>query len=596
MPHPVPVTLTRELVQGSPAEGQWRAAYSQETNAALDQFLHVSNLLLERVQLNSSHLFRADILYDSTAELDTTSEKEARYEGLKADTVEPSLLSHQPQPPEFEGFQHQRTVVRRLIPRKPQLDKSLEQTCFIYRGNILNEDGTKVREQLVVYRPHCEKEEDIPWYHPKVRALAYLYTQQDDAPASLSVHYLPFPDTPSPIPDRLDRTLLSLLKTMIRLLKYPSPESPPSNTETDDITKIPLTPAKLKDTVLPQHIVQDTYTRLKQTYASDLIAKWVEATEPSKHVFEDLSIAAFLVELWNTMYEKGNFPGFVDIACGNGVLVYILVKEGFQGFGFDARRRKTWEVLGIDEYLREQVCIPKPFLDISPDTAALKSEMDIHDGVFPKDTFIISNHADELTCWTPILSILSCPASPLKFLAIPCCSHSLDGSRRRYTIKDVMSTNGTSSTSAHTNGNGDVPEEQLAAGDLKALRAAKQKGPADDKSMYACLTRKTAALAQELGCGVELTLMRIPSTRNIGIVGNRKQGVGVDLGKLSIQDGSLTDDAETRKVKALVERECVVTGGVEASARTWIEKARKLQEGRGRGKVNWNAHIHSCET
>ncbi len=40
--------------------------------------------------------------------------------------------------------------------------------------------------------------------------------------------------------------------------------------------------------------------------------------------------------------------------------------------------------------------------------------------------------------------------------------------------------------------------------------------------MYACLTRKVVALAEEIGFDVELTLMRIPSTRNIGIVGNRK--------------------------------------------------------------------------
>ena len=56
---------------------------------------------------------------------------------------------------------------------------------------------------------------------------------------------------------------------------------------------------------------------------------------------------------------------------------------------------------------------------------------------------------------------------------------------------------------------------------------------------------------------------------------------------------SLEDRNERMKptVQALLERECAHTGGIEASARTWIEKAKKLQGGQGRGKVNWNGPI-----
>jgi len=394
---------------------------------------------------------------------------------------------------------------------------------------------------------------------------------------------------------------------MIRLLKLPPKSGEARSSEmaiNHNVATMPLTAAALKDTILPQHIVQNTYTRLKETYAADLINRWIETTEPSKHVFEDLSIAAFLIELWNDMYsltatDRSKFPGFVDIACGNGVLVYILIKEGFHGHGFDARRRKTWEVLGVDEHIKEKICIPKPFLDVLATDE--QDGMTIHNGTFQPDTFIVSNHADELTCWTPIIAALSSLAHPLPFLAIPCCSHALDGSKHRYTLKEVSASLTTAANSC-----GDVDQErqedeQPITGDLKAMRAAKQKGTAgaDDKSMYACLTRKTAALAQELDMRVELTLMRIPSTRNIGVVGNRKedstrmhtQGAVDDMKKLPM-NGQVDQDALTRKMDVLIERECSMTGGINASAKTWLEKARKLQGGQGRGKVNWNGPLH----
>lgn len=583
----------KPLVQRNASDSSWRVACSQPTSASDQHFLEITDLLLEQVQLNSTHLFRADILYDSASQLDTLMEKEARY-GRTAPEVKSPPDSYSslcvPAAPSFEGYQHQRTVVRRLIPRKPQLDRPLEQSCYMYCCDPSVRTDSKPTEVLVVYRPHCQSEDEMPWYHPKVYMLAYLYSKHQLDAAVVSVHYFPFSTTSSPLPDRLERTFRSLLKTMLRLLVIPAMKEGPVRPTSNDILTMELTPAALKDTLLPQHIVQDTYTNLKQKYASYLISQWVESTEPSKHVFEDLSIAAFLIELWKTMYDKTKFPGFVDMACGNGVLVYILVKEGYPGYGFDAKRRKTWEILGIDSLLHEQVCIPKPFLDTSSDVDTLKPNLSIHDGVFPRGTFIVSNHADELTCWTPIFSVLSCPEAPLPFLTIPCCSHALDGSRHRYTLKEIARSRSAADYSSISTNDKEPVEDQPATGDLKALRAAKQKLTSDDKSMYGCLTRKTAALAEELGCDTELTLMRIPSTRNIGIVGNRKQDIVAPLETMSLQTETPGTGA-TRRIQALIERECSISGGLEKSARAWIEKTRKLQEGQGRGKVNWNSHM-----
>ena len=567
-------------------------SYQERVDCTPAKFEEISNVLLCQPQLNSTHLFRADILYDSIGLLQTPAQKEAavntvenRQEGTN-DEITTESGTGWPSPVTLSSVSSldlklSRTVVRRLIPRKPKVDRALEQTCFMYNED--DEVKESQKQRLVIYRPHVEYSSEMPWYHPPVKALAFYYVCEDSQ-ASSSVHFLPFdPEDVGTIPDRHHRTMMSLLKTLSRLMKHDEShgkrlildhtQEEATNGVLDlDTSKLSLSPSSLKDTIILQHLVQDTYTRLKETYASDLISRWVEVTEPSKHVFEDLAIAAFLIELWKQMYPVPNpFPGFVDIACGNGVLVYILLQEGYTGRGFDARRRKTWEILDIDSHLAEQLCIPQPFLDALGSTAdSILPCTSIHNGIFSPSTFIISNHADELTPWTPLLASLSSSSSPNPFLAIPCCSHVLSGARHRYSPKDVIPTTTI-----------DPDAEQSKSGDLKALRATKKANTGDDKSMYGCLTRKVAALAQDVGCSVELTLMRIPSTRNIGIVGNRRFG----------KSGEIAPSI----VREVIERECSISGGVEAAARMWVGRAQKLQIGRGRGKVNEKRHEHGIK-
>jgi len=571
--------------------GHWETAeaYQQECgNLSREKFMRVTNLLLECPNLNSTHLFRADILHDSAQILKTVAEKERQCDYLNGnENGDPDDASGTRlvvfDAPQVEGATLMRRILRRLIPRKPQLDRPLEQWCYIYE---LQESPEVKSGYVVVYVPDVQGEAVMPWYHPPVKALAYLYEQAEDH-RTLSTHFLPFDQNPGAVPERLHRTFISLLQTFLRLAKGPNPDQQldganKHNTEANP-TGLSMAPSALKDTILPQHIVQNTYTRLKQQYAQDLISRWTEKTEPSRHVFEDLSIAAFVIELWKQMYTPDNFPGFIDIACGNGVLSYILVKEGYHGRGFDARRRKTWEALEMDPYLDEMICVPQPFLDVpTSDTDSIIPEAHIHSGLFKPGTFIISNHADELTPWTPILAALACPQNPLPFLAIPCCSHALSGAKHRYSPKDIRNTIINDK------------EEQPASGDLKALRAAKAKAAnhADDKSMYACLTRKVVAIAEEIGFDVELTLMRIPSTRNIGIVGNRKKAAATSKGadpNEQVEALSVNDSGIIEKVHELVARECAISGGLPEAAKTWIERAQKLQTGGGRGKVNLGA-------
>jgi tRNASer (uridine44-2'-O)-methyltransferase len=639
-------------------------------------FWEITLLLLQNPQFNSSHLFRADVLFDSAGELSThgvagsgTGGGEGEEEGAYDGEVKEARV--------FGGFSLQRTVVRRLVPRNPRLDRAIVQTGHFYRSVESKESeggdegasggsrgydcvgfGRHGDEEhaerdngtgggcegrcLAVYTPHVKAEEEMPWYHPSVQALAFLYewvsTTTDsissetssrdlsshsprDGTGSLFLHILPF-SSQNLVPTRIHRTALALLATFHRIASSPNlPQKPLSNPSTSnfpnqnepDPIQLALNPPK--DALISRHRLQDTYTALKLRHATGLIEKWVEKTEPSKHVFEDLGIAAFLIEVWRDMYgavprfeteqeEEGRegrnssertFPGFVDVACGNGVLVHLLLEEGYEGYGFDARRRKTWAAIFPDSTqarLQEKVCIPKPFLEaLLTGGKSIRGSFDldipnelIHDGTFSPETFIISNHADELTTWTPILAVLSQPEKPLPFLAIPCCSHALSGVRNRYKIPKLGEPGTGTATRIEARYKNDAEDDPSSGekgmngpetGDLKAMRVEKQKS-GGSSSAYAALTAHTAWVALELGYKIDSTLLRIPSTRNVGVVGRRME---------SNDERKLGKEAKGR---AIVEKECGEKGncGVREAAMVWIERIKGLRKGQGRGKVN----------
>lgn len=396
--------------------------------------------------INSSHLFRADILLNAPY----TEEFEAQSDVL------PRIIN-------FKGLDLKTVMVRTLIPRNPQVDKPLNQTCLIYRS-VLPEG---VIQSLVVYLPHLSAADPFPFYHPAVRGIALFHTYIPANKSGIcSIHFSFFQSNPrEPKLDRIAQNLLS------NLHKHGEGRA------AGYVKRVH------HDVILPQATVQDTYTRLKAKYAKAIINSWVEDTDPTKHVFEDLGIAAFLIELWAEMYRGSEFPGFVDIGCGNGLLVHILLEEGYAGYGFDARRRKSWGELynpKTQEQLKELVLVPS--ILTNPNSSADEDKdmnQGVHDGNFPRGTFIISNHADELTPWTPLLANIS--RSP--FLMIPCCSHALSGARFR-------------------------------------APPSKEKGASN--SAYASLVQWVSDLATQAGWKVEKEMLRIPSTRNTALIGRSR--------------------------------------------------------------------------
>lgn len=443
----------------------WTPLFREACSFGPDIFEGVMLNLIKNPNINSSWLFRADILLDRVgAEVSAPS----------------SALASGPahlQIPAFKDLSIKRLLVRRMIPRNELRDRPLEQTCVFYQGTA-PERG--IEKSLIVYLPHVQSAEDVPFYHPAVRGIAFSHDWKPaEAKGTVATHYLFFDSHTRT--DKVTRTAMHLLRV---LHKHGEGQV------------VGYKKRVHHDVLVPQAALQNTYARLKQKYGKTLVQGWEEVTDPAKHVFEDLCIAAFLIELWRDMYKDAEFPGFVDIGCGNGLLVHILNCENYTGWGFDARVRRSWakynssvsvRTVGgarqVQDSLKTHVLLPAVTITSPSSLGAKIDEGQTHDGVFPKGTFIISNHADELTPWTPILARLSdCP-----FMMIPCCSHNLGGDR---------------------------------------WRAPPPKDKTTSHSTYNSLCAWVTEIAEDCGWEAEREVLRIPSTRNTAIIGRRLANSG----------------------------------------------------------------------
>ena len=520
------------------------------------ELFHVVMLnLIKNPNITSSHLFRADIFYDSGEASDGCGHRHDLYKHLKLESRPINVLL-----PEYSLT---RTLVRQLVPRNPQLDRPLVQTCHFYQNN---DDHQEIN--VIMYIPHVQKPEEMPFYHPGVSKLAFAHFWNHgscaDPQGRISISYNLFPD--SILNNKLFRTALRLLETVHKhgqgqLAGYEKRVH--------------------HDQIIPQKRYQDTYSRLKTKYGKRLVDSWVEVTDPGKHVFEDIAIAAFLIELWKDMYgDAESFPGFVDIGCGNGVLSFILLSEGLRGSGFDARQRKTWEIFPDDirANLHAKILVPE----------ILHGKKDgWHDGVFEPGTFIVSNHADELTAWTPLLAYLNNSS----FIAIPCCSHDLSGARFRAppATKFMRNRSQLKGEGQAVEGAARLPQQQRpptppATGGGKDPMAiqAPSKHAAETGSLQRTLVQKKMAsaystlcsyvgsLSEEVGFEAEKEILRIPSTRNTCILGRRRKFAA-----------ECKLDRRKDVVAELVERE--LGRDIAHVAEEWLGRAEKIAQKPGSG-------------
>ncbi|CAM9474146.1 unnamed protein product [Lampetra planeri] len=155
------------------------------------------------------------------------------------------------------------------------------------------------------------------------------------------------------------------------------------------------------------------YQRLKEKYRN-LVKVWPEVTDPEKFVYEDVAIASYLLVLWEEERAERGLEGrqsFVDLGCGNGLLVHILANEGHPGRGIDVRKRKIWDWYGAGTILEECAVTPGD------------------DFLFTDVDWLIGNHSDELTPWIPVIAARS--SFDCRYFVLPCCFHDFIGRYRR---------------------------------------------------------------------------------------------------------------------------------------------------------------------
>ncbi|XP_048092914.1 probable tRNA (uracil-O(2)-)-methyltransferase isoform X1 [Alosa alosa] len=159
------------------------------------------------------------------------------------------------------------------------------------------------------------------------------------------------------------------------------------------------------------------YQQLKDKY-KEMVKVWPEVTDPEKFVYEDVAIATYLLVMWDEERAEKGLTGkqsFVDLGCGNGLLVHILTNEGHPGKGIDVRKRKIWDMYGSETHLEEAA--------ISPGEGCL----------FPHADWLIGNHSDELTPWIPLIAARS--SFSCRYFVLPCCFFDFFGKYQRRQCK-----------------------------------------------------------------------------------------------------------------------------------------------------------------
>uniref|UniRef100_A0A1I7TEX0 tRNA (uracil-O(2)-)-methyltransferase n=1 Tax=Caenorhabditis tropicalis TaxID=1561998 RepID=A0A1I7TEX0_9PELO len=216
-----------------------------------------------------------------------------------------------------------------------------------------------------------------------------------------------------------------------------------------------------------------TYRHIREDYGRALVEQWTENSNPQKTVFEDCGITAYINEIVR-MDILPKPKKFVDIGCGNGVLVHLLNLTGMKGYGVDVRSRQIWNTTLKHVDLRESVVEPQVVVENEPH---FDSDVDL----------LVGNHSDELTPWIPVMAAkLNC-----NFFLIPCCPFNFFG---------------------------------------KYVNDGSHIGPKRLVSQYESFFEWTVTVAERLGFKVDLDRLAIPSTKRLCIIGRvPEKGLCTDL-------------------------------------------------------------------
>ena len=132
----------------------WTPLYCQRCSFPPEIFREVMLNLIRNPNINSNHLFRADISLDCPYS-----------ENFQPESSISPRIEH------FKGFVLKTVMIRTMIPRNMIVDKPLDQTCLIY------EQVAYAREvlSLIIYLPHISSAAESPFYHPAVHGIGFLH-------------------------------------------------------------------------------------------------------------------------------------------------------------------------------------------------------------------------------------------------------------------------------------------------------------------------------------------------------------------------------------------------------------------------------------
>lgn len=508
------------------SSGPWQPILSSTATFSPESFTSATEHLVLHPEYNSSVILRADVLLDST-------------DGDGGDEDRDSAAA-------LEGYTFVRRVRRRLLPNRTK-DAAMEEECRFYE----DADGAR----LLVLRADVEPlaERPLPYYYPHVASIAFRYLPDGDA-ANVRIDYIALPDAPLPEPlpldHRLYRTALGLLRQLCQVS---------SGLETGYTKRVH------HDLLADRAAVQDLYLVLKEKYRcvsrlrtplnEGLIGVDRRADIPlhSPRITFSWMLNEWKVRLscvceaspvltqdWPGKHGPAEAPvgGCCDCELAHHALavdvprygpasrrvrrrrlrqrpsvrlfhpivrcctetepcrVFILSSEGYPGYGVDLRARKSWPAYSNSPDLRVQTLDPVQLLSSATPP-------------FPPSSFLIGNHSDELTPWLPLFAA-SVPNSA--FLSIPCCLHSLSG---RFTHSEYI-----------------IPPEFLAA--LPPTPSTPLKNahpllipfyapaPNEQGGRYLAYQLYLAHLALLCGFVPEREALRIPSTKNFGMLGRTR--------------------------------------------------------------------------
>ena len=223
---------------------------------------------------------------------------------LRSETLHEISSDFPPSIPRLRGKRIICVIHRKLLPRRPRRDASIEQYCSLY----VSEDASYTSPDTLILTP-ITKNTPLPYYHPTVTHLAFQYLPSSPN-STLRVEVIPLPGTATDPNSRLFRTCLALLDTLDRygwgaMTNYKK--------------------RVLHDCLVPRDAYQDLYLVMRDRH-KHLVDTWQEVTDPLKHVFEvglhfphnishrytatfqDIGIATFLMLLW-----KDTFPPHLNL-------------------------------------------------------------------------------------------------------------------------------------------------------------------------------------------------------------------------------------------------------------------------------------------